>query len=290
VVDGTVECPYHGYRFDSGGRCVEIPALGLGAPVPPKAHITPAWGCEIHYGLIWVSPEEALTPIPIVPELDDPDFDAVMLPTLEWSATAAQMADNFLDVGHFPFVHLGTIGNPDDRLVDGMTVERDGWTFTASHSHLSNALQGGTTTAEAEGRDLVYIATAPHHVYLRITYLTSGLTLSMTFFHQAVDETTTRVFGMYLRNDLRDGSVSVEETTAFQLAVGAEDKVLLESLDLKAVAVDPTYEVHTRADRNTLELRRMLRDLSIAALPATPISLSARVDQIRSSNLQESPA
>ena len=29
VADGRLQCPYHGWRFDGDGRCVDIPALGV---------------------------------------------------------------------------------------------------------------------------------------------------------------------------------------------------------------------------------------------------------------------
>ena len=35
VVDGCIECPYHGWRYDGSGRCVEIPSIGLAA-TPPR--------------------------------------------------------------------------------------------------------------------------------------------------------------------------------------------------------------------------------------------------------------
>src|ERR1700712_4586250 len=34
VVDGTLECPYHGYRFSPEGRCELIPARGPDVTVP----------------------------------------------------------------------------------------------------------------------------------------------------------------------------------------------------------------------------------------------------------------
>jgi nitrite reductase/ring-hydroxylating ferredoxin subunit len=37
IVDGTLECPYHGYRFDGSGHCVRIPAKAPEIPIPIKA-------------------------------------------------------------------------------------------------------------------------------------------------------------------------------------------------------------------------------------------------------------
>jgi len=36
LVDGCVVCPFHGWRFDGSGRCVEIPA---GDPIPRRARL-----------------------------------------------------------------------------------------------------------------------------------------------------------------------------------------------------------------------------------------------------------
>src|SRR5262245_41086553 len=38
IVDGSLQCPYHGYRFDASGTCVMIPALGEGSHIPSKAN------------------------------------------------------------------------------------------------------------------------------------------------------------------------------------------------------------------------------------------------------------
>ena len=54
---------------------------------------------------------------------------------------------------------------------------------------------------------------------------------------------------------------TVEDAVAFQMAVGAEDKAMLEKFRTHATPIDLQAEVHTRADRNTVEMRRILADL-----------------------------
>src|SRR5215207_3283591 len=39
IVDGSVQCAYHGYRFGPDGQCTGIPALGVSAALPPKARV-----------------------------------------------------------------------------------------------------------------------------------------------------------------------------------------------------------------------------------------------------------
>jgi Vanillate O-demethylase oxygenase C-terminal domain len=53
----------------------------------------------------------------------------------------------------------------------------------------------------------------------------------------------------------------MEEAVAFEVAVVHEDLAVQERYDRLALPLDPRVEMHTRADRSTLELRRMLADL-----------------------------
>jgi hypothetical protein len=54
------------------------------------------------------------------------------------------------------------------------------------------------------------------------------------------------------------------EAVDFEIAVLREDLRIQESFFELALPLDPTAEVHTRADRTTLELRRVLSDLITA--------------------------
>lgn len=258
---GVLRCAYHGWGFDGAGRCLEIPALGPGAMVPPSAHLRPAAAVAERFGLVWAAPEEPLTPLPDVPEWDDPALARVDIAVQDWAASAAQMADNFLDVGHFPFTHTGTIGDPDDRVVAPYEVRRDTWCFTAEHRHRAQALLAGGAAAD---RVMRFSCTAPHHVRIALDYGDAGR-LVLLFFHQPVDAGTTRLYCTELAENVADGRVSAEEAAAFQLAVAEEDCRVLERLEHKAVPLGPGVEVHTRADRITVELRRVLADLVVAA-------------------------
>jgi phenylpropionate dioxygenase-like ring-hydroxylating dioxygenase large terminal subunit len=53
VVDGTVECPYHGYRFGPDGRATLIPSLDADVPIPPKACVETAH-VTVRFGMVWV--------------------------------------------------------------------------------------------------------------------------------------------------------------------------------------------------------------------------------------------
>src|SRR5215212_6012848 len=70
VVDGRLQCGYHGWRFDAEGRCVDIPSLGdVGTP-PPRADLPVPWAVEERHGWVWLAPERTATPAPPRPSPD----------------------------------------------------------------------------------------------------------------------------------------------------------------------------------------------------------------------------
>ncbi len=260
----TLRCAYHGFRFAPDGSCVEIPAVDPGLPIPARACATAAAGVAESLDLVWLAPEDPIAPLPEVPEHHDPSFVTCPLSPSDWNAGAAQMADNFLDLGHLPFVHLDTFGDPDDKLVRDYQMERDGWRFTARHRHFTKALDDSMGTDgdfRVVERELLFVFTAPHHVYLRIGYPTEGMVLTISFCHQPVDAATTRLYCTDYRNDIDDEPGAIADTVAFQQAVAAEDSALLQRIDTKAVPLVASLEYHSKADRITLEMRRMLADL-----------------------------
>ena len=102
---------------------------------------------------------------------------------------------------------------------------------------------------------------APHHVRLHIDYGADG-DLVLMFFHQPVDVDTTAIYLLMLAENIADGRMKPEEHVAFQMAVGTEDRQLLEQLVVKAVPLDLSMECHTRADKITVELRRLLSEVA----------------------------
>lgn len=270
-----VRCGYHGWAFDGDGTCVDLPAVGRASALPGRARVDRPAAVAVHLGLVWLAPEPPLTPLPVVPEHDDPTFTRIALDPWDWDASAAQMADNFLDVAHFPFTHRSTFGDPDDREVSPYRVVRDGWCFSVDHDHSTKALADSHRDEATDGqvepayevhpRTNRFVFTAPHHVYLRIHYQAEDVVLVITFFHQPIDATRTRLWCCDYRDDVADGRSTAAATAAFQRAVGEEDRQLLEQLRHKGIPLGPGWEVHTRADRITVELRRVLGDLVRAA-------------------------
>src|SRR4051812_43847545 len=73
VEDGCLVCPYHGWTFGDGGKCVRVPSSDPGTPVPPKAHLSTVHVTE-RYGLVWLCLGDPVAGIPEIPEASDPTF------------------------------------------------------------------------------------------------------------------------------------------------------------------------------------------------------------------------
>ncbi|MGY1841391.1 MULTISPECIES: Rieske 2Fe-2S domain-containing protein [unclassified Modestobacter] len=61
VVDGRLQCGYHGWQFNAEGRCTRIPALGPHGAPPPRADLPVPWAVEERDGWVWLAPDR--TPV-----------------------------------------------------------------------------------------------------------------------------------------------------------------------------------------------------------------------------------
>jgi vanillate O-demethylase monooxygenase subunit len=268
----ALRCAYHGWLFDIDGQCVEIPALGTDATISSRARlIAPAEVAESH-GMVFVAPLPSLTPLPNVAAAKDAAFLKGDLPVIETRANAGLLADNFLDMAHFPFVHANTFGADQAREVPHFTVRRDGYSLCAEYEHeFVNREDPGVLDGRRpllQRRRLTYRYTAPFHLELAIEFLDAGGTNVIGFFLTPVDDETVRIYSSLWRDDL-DGSLQrMREAVDFEVAVVEEDLRVQSRYEVVELPLDVTAEIHTRADRSTLELRRILRDL-VAAGGAT---------------------
>lgn len=267
--DGALTCAYHGWQFDSTGACLEIPALGPGATLPPAARLAAPAGLAESHGMVYLAPEEPVTRIPALPEAEDASFLAGDLPVIITRGSAALLADNFLDMAHFPFVHAGTFGAGEATEVEPYEVERDGLSTRVTFEHaFANREDPGVDAGIRDliqHRRLTYSFTAPFHLSLRIDFFEAQGTNTIGFFLCPQDATTTRIYSTLWRDDLDGDRSRMDDAVAFEMAVVEEDLAIQSKFDVLSVPLSVTDEVHTRADKTTIELRRVLIDLVAAA-------------------------
>jgi phenylpropionate dioxygenase-like ring-hydroxylating dioxygenase large terminal subunit len=141
-VGGKVEgdglrCPFHAWKFDGVGRCIEIP---YAKRIPPKAAAT-AWPLQRRNGLIfaWYDPSGGAPrfDVPEVPEWGAPGWTAPETRSFEVKTHPQEMAENIVDAVHFRFVH----GTPH---IPQMQAEVKGLQFHAFQGLTFSTPQGET--------------------------------------------------------------------------------------------------------------------------------------------------
>lgn len=263
VEEGCLVCPYHGWRYEGSGRCVEIPANDPATPIPPRARLGSIHAGE-KYGLVWVCvADQPRAPIPVLPELDA-GFTLVHELMEEWQASAPRIIDNALDVSHVAWVHRNSVGTSAAPRLSDYTVERHGTnlrfsvTITTAVNEQQKANTGITTdtttrTTHAELIDPLLFRGA-------LEYHENGLVHVLYKTATPVDDRTT-LFAQFIgRNDHPDVSRQ-EGIIAVDRGVQHEDRALLEGIE-PDFHLDITAEVHLRSDRMTLEYRRLLAELA----------------------------
>ena len=200
------------------------------------------------------------------PEWGAPGIVAVWLPEVDARCGAAQLIDNFLDFGHFPFVHAGTFGADEDAAVGDYDVQRRGASLRVRYEHvIENGEDPGVATGErllVQPRVMEYAFSAPFAARLRLELPLTGVENTILLWASPTDADHTRIFSVLLRNDITDPTgPEALAATAYEMSVLREDLVLLEQLPTTALPLDLPAQAHTRADRITVELRRILASL-----------------------------
>lgn len=115
VVDGNIECHYHGWQFDGAGTCKAVPGL-CSEPDHPKRRV-PSFACRDSQGWVWVYSEPDVEPSCepyAIPCADRPGYLTIR-EHLEMPGPLDAVAENALDVPHTSFVHAGLFRKNRDR-------------------------------------------------------------------------------------------------------------------------------------------------------------------------------
>ncbi len=117
VQQDRIVCPYHGWEFDNTGSCVRIPYLQEGKKCPSARIRT--FPVQERYQMVWLFPGNLTlaeqTPLPVVPEFDDPDWLMVKIPG-HFMAHFSTCNENTMDVFH-GHLHKGLQGWFDPELI-----------------------------------------------------------------------------------------------------------------------------------------------------------------------------
>lgn len=275
VQGSHLRCPYHGWRFDGSGTCLEIPALqGF---TPNQAHRAQPHAAVDAHGLTWVRLAGAddiggldVGPAsdpsgPVALEAAPPAWDAERAPELrkllcgpyDVATSAPRVIENFLDLSHFGFVHQGWLGDPSQAAVPDYTVDTDasggvrlsGCRAWQPKSH--RLADGGSEV------DYGYVVPSPYVAMLdKRAVAEAGHRDAIALFACPMEPESTRV---WFRLAVTDHASTDEQLRAFQHEIFMQDRPVLESQRPRRLPLAPGAEAHSAADRGSAAYRRWLR-------------------------------
>jgi len=264
VDNGCIVCPYHGWTFGADGGCELIPSSGLGAPIPPAARLGMVEVRE-QYGVIWLCPGTPRSEPPVIAEDADPSYRLLTSGIETWSVSATRMVDNFCDVAHFPYVHAGTIGADTDPVVESVDIDDLGDGFVGYRYAVDVLDEHG----ERIGQDMSTGFHLPFIVRSNTRYTSgprSGQDRVLLLCTTPVDNASSLFSFIVWRN--HDHDVPADEVLAFDRAIGAEDKRMLETIPgALPLAAGSDGTVSVQADRLSVRWRQALRALVQQSLP-----------------------
>jgi phenylpropionate dioxygenase-like ring-hydroxylating dioxygenase large terminal subunit len=225
------------------------------------------YGVRERWGLVWLAPQRPLTELFDEPDAEDAGFVGAWLPPVRTSAPAGAVADNFLDAAHFPFVHAATFGAAQEREVPPYEVidEPEGCR-SIQEQRFDNPEDPGVVAGlrpVRQRRRATYVYRAPFQLLLRLTELDAGAVKTILFFIQPEHLTSSRIYTKLLLYGIGGHARPAPAVVARELAF--EEQVLREDLALQrctwrtSLPLLPRAELHVRADRLGVALRRELR-------------------------------
>lgn len=112
MVEGRIECFYHGWQFDQTGRCQRMPQLEERIGIPATACVRSYRVLE-RQGIVWLWAGDPNTAdpdlIPLAPDLDAPDVFRVDF-QMDLPYDQTYLIENVIDVAHIHIAHDGVRG------------------------------------------------------------------------------------------------------------------------------------------------------------------------------------
>ena len=217
---------------------------------------------EARYGYIWTCLGTPAADIFPIPEYDEPGRRNLNAASIGVNVSGPRAIENFLDMGHFPYVHTDILGAEPHTEVKEYQVEispeKDEILATQCRFY-----QPMASTASSGGADIEYVYRVPHP-YCSVLYKSSGQDPDrmdvIALFVQPISQERIRAHMMLcILDDASEESIM----RRFQQTIFGQDKPILENQFPKRLPLDPRAETPIRADKSAIVYRRWLRDKGI---------------------------
>ncbi len=211
------------------------------------------------YGYLWVcTGDKPQRPLFELPEYAEPGRHIVDCGGIGVATSGLRVIENFLDMGHFPYIHTGTLGRVPDTEVAPYRTQIDAttgeiWALDCQFFQpQASASASGGIDAQYRYRVMQPFTAA---LYKSSPNRSDAQDVIGLFVQPLDDEhVIAHVLLVYYENQLSDAQM-----IAFQHMIFGQDKPILESQRPRRLPLHGPLEAHMRCDLTSATYRRWLR-------------------------------
>ena len=256
VVEGDkLECPYHGWTYDTSGKCIRIPAHP--EQLPPKKAVVKTYQARERYGLVWVSLGQPAHDVPPFPEWADPTFRKILCGPYQIKAGGPRIIENFLDVGHFPFVHENILGVRERPEIEEYEADIGPGGVIARGVRVYQPDPYGTGRGDTVS--YTYRAFRPLTAYFMKESAEAGFSIFlMVTPHETLESSAWMWMAMNYGHETPE-----QELIDYQDEIFSQDRPIVQSQRPELLPLDLQAELHLRSDRTAIAYRKWLNELGL---------------------------
>ena len=256
--DGSIRCPYHGWRFDGSGRCTRIPSIGAKTTPPGRARVD-AYPTEERYGIVFAFlgdlPEGQRPPIMAAPEWNDPAWRSSEVVTFDVNYYYERSIENGLDPRHNEYVHPthGFSGEHEEeyKMTELRPHKNDEWGRGFMSTFDAPPLRNVLMRAMKRERAKMEAGTGtcgPSQMWTYI-HITPKFWLHQYVFEAPIEENKNELFLLSFRNNIFIRSKAFEFINRILDKKINERNVAIAKQDI--VVMDPVFPRRTPRSRST---------------------------------------
>lgn len=272
--DGTVQCPYHGWRYNRDGVCTRIPSIGMNVKPPPRARVD-AYPVEERYGIVFAFlgdlPTEQRPPIMPIDEHGTPEWRATLV-AFDVEYHYERSIENGLDPAHNEYVHTthGYQGEREDSylMTELRPWKNNEWGFGFMSTFDAPPLKNWIMRRFRKEGGKMEAGSGTYGPNQMWTYINFSATLSMHqyIFEAPIDDRRTRVFLLNERNvGFFKGAVTSklnnfldQKINQRNMFVVGQDIVVVNKLKPRLTPTSRAKELMMPADKVILQYRDKL--------------------------------
>ena len=266
VCDNRLQCPYHGWTFQTDGKCVNIPSAPSFSP--PISHAVKVFIAQEAYGLVWVCldmEKSFLTKPPVFAAEEHVDLLKVMCGPYDVATSGPRVVENFLDMAHFSFVHDGWLGNASHAQIDDYEVITTDTGLIANHCKVLQP-KSHASASTSSWVEYTYEVTSP---YTAVLTKESHEGITNAGIHKEsialfICPITSELSRVWFRLAVSDLNADTTELVSFQTNIFKQDQPILESQNPKCLPLKIDFNVHTLADKASTAYRRYLKKIGVS--------------------------